>query len=169
MRKYNNGIAYAALTAGVLLSLAACDATTRPSTPLPLQATAPALRLTTQSSPSNRWSDLSDSSLWAAINERDSVVAIGLKKPGSSERGVVRGRPTLSRADWVGGISKFQHDKDLSISRIDSTHLPVIVGRIINVGALSRIRRLPFVDFVEPTRTERDQATCMTSERSPVC
>jgi hypothetical protein len=150
MRK-TNAIAYAGLTAGALLTLAACDAT-RPAAPLPIQAARPATSLTVQQAPSRRWSDLSDSALWAAINERDSVVAIGLKTPGSSARGVARGRPTLSRADWRGGITKLQHDRGLSIARIDSTHLPVIEGRILSVDGLSRIRRLPFVDFVEPAR-----------------
>jgi len=151
MPKYNKAIVHAAATAGALLVLAACDAT-RPAAPLPIQAAPPLRSLTTQQGPGQRWSDLSDTALWAAISERDSVVAIGLKTPGSSTRGVVRGRPTLSRADWRGGITKLQNERSLSISRIDSTHLPVIEGRILNIEGLSRIRRLPFVDFVEPAR-----------------
>jgi len=100
---------------------------------------------------SRRWSSQSDSALWQAVMDRDSLFAIGLKDPGQA-RGVARGRPVLSRANWANGIAHFASRSGIHIVTADSTHLPVILARLDNVSILAAFRRLPFVDYVEPAK-----------------
>ena len=95
------------------------------------------------------WVDLPDSVLWQEIVDRDTVIAVGLKVPGTS-RGVERGAPQIPGSVWVGAIHSLNAVSGFRIVSADSTHLPVVRGKPRDVATLSLIRRLPFVDYVEP-------------------
>jgi subtilisin family serine protease len=97
------------------------------------------------------WSDLSDSALWNVVAAMDSMVAVGLKAPGAAH-GVVRGRPVIARALWRASIGSLRGDPEARITGADSSHLPVVHLKLNGVRALTRLRALPFVDFVEPAR-----------------
>lgn len=96
-----------------------------------------------------RWADQPDSALWQVLIERDTLLAIGIKAPGT-DRGVARGRPVVNRGSWLAAISAIARDSGAVLVRADSTHLPVVRVRVKSLPALSRIRRLPFVDYAEP-------------------
>lgn len=95
------------------------------------------------------WSDMSDSSLWATIVKSDTVVVLGLKEVGTT-RGVERGRPTISAGQWRTRIEALESDKESPVISADRSKLPVVRVRPKDIAALSRLRRLPFVDYVEP-------------------
>lgn len=96
-----------------------------------------------------RWADQPDSALWQVLIERDTLLAIGIKAPGT-DRGVARGRPTVNRESWLSAIGAIARDSGATVVRADSTHLPVVRVKVKSLSALTRLRRLPFVDYAEP-------------------
>lgn len=95
------------------------------------------------------WAALSDSTLWATIVRTDTVVVVGLKEPGS-QRGVERGRSVVSRARWTSAIQALGADTRNRLVSSDTVRLPFARLKPADVAALAAIRRLPFVDYVEP-------------------
>jgi len=99
------------------------------------------------------WSEKSDSALWQAVVSRDSIFVIGLKAPGRGP-GVVRGKVTLLHDEWNGAAHSLMNRLDVQIVSVDTVHLPVVRMKLLNVGVLGVVRRLPFVDFVEPNQMQ---------------
>ncbi|MEP6765216.1 MAG: S8/S53 family peptidase [Gemmatimonadaceae bacterium] len=92
---------------------------------------------------------LSDTALWNAIKETDGIVVVGLKEVGSL-RGMLRGKATIARQNWKLAARGFIQDHDLKLISIDSVRYPVVRMKPLTYAGLQRIRRLPFVDYVEP-------------------
>jgi hypothetical protein len=63
---------------------------------------------------------------------------------------VIRGRPTLSRADWLDGFAAIRKQDGVEVLSADSTHLPVVHLKIHDLQTLVRLHRLPFVSYLEP-------------------
>src|SRR5690349_21733094 len=97
-----------------------------------------------------RWSTRSDQEVWNEAASVDTVFSIGLKAPGAV-RGNYRGKALMTRPEWLNAISAITGQAGVHVVRVDSTHLPVIRARIPDPSVMSRIRRLPFVDYLEPT------------------
>lgn len=95
-----------------------------------------------------QWSTQSDSALFAHTATLDTVFAIGIKIPGS-RRGIYRGRRLVDLTTWTGAHAQLAARSGVRIVKID-TLLPIIQAKIISVEALAKIRKLPFVDYVEP-------------------
>lgn len=95
-----------------------------------------------------QWSTQPDSLLFAHTATLDTVFAIGIKAPGRT-RGVYRGQWLLDEVTWAGARSDLAVRSGVRVVFVD-TLLPIIRAKITSVGALAVIRRLPFVDYVEP-------------------
>lgn len=95
------------------------------------------------------WSALSDSALWEAIAKTDTVVVIGLKEPGE-QRGVVRGKSLVSPERWKSAVRALASDAANPVQSADTLRIPMVRVRPANVSSLARLRRLPFVEYVEP-------------------
>jgi len=93
---------------------------------------------------------LPDALLWQFIAASDSVATVGVKRPGT-RRGVERGKPVVSAADWEAGRLDVSRTPDVRLLRAD-TVMPSMQVKIDGVQALRRIRANPFVDYVEPAR-----------------
>lgn len=98
--------------------------------------------------------ELSDAELWRYVAASDGRVAVGLKAPGQ-ERGVWRGRVLVGRGEWTQGRSAVLAQRGVSLIREDDL-LPVLELRLDGPGALAAVRRLPFVDYVEPVYAEQE-------------
>jgi subtilisin family serine protease len=92
--------------------------------------------------------DQSDAELWAAVQASDGRVAVGLKSPGAN-RGVWRGRVLMNATQRLQGRSAVLAQKGVQLLAVDEL-LPIVELRVTNERALAAIRRLPFVDYVEP-------------------
>lgn len=148
------GAAHMFLSLGLVAS-AGCDTDRIERATSPARATIrPATANHTMAvSPVAVWAAETDSSLWSVLAERDSAAAIGLKTPGSA-KGVERGRVLMSVPQWRAMIAKLVRQPGVEILAVDSVHLPVVRLKILDSDALSRIRRLPFVDYLEPALSD---------------
>ncbi len=90
-----------------------------------------------------------DSTIWKAISETDGTVVVGLKEVGSA-RGMVRGRATISPPSWKAAAHALAREPEMHLVAVDTVRYPVVFLRPTSLQALARIRRLPFVDYVEP-------------------
>lgn len=99
------------------------------------------------------WSDLADSLVWGAGARYDSVFMIGLKAPGAP-RGVWHGEPLVDRTTTRALRSLLLQQFGVRTVWADSLHFPQVEVRIPSLELFSRIRRLPFVDYVEPAKLE---------------
>lgn len=99
--------------------------------------------------PSGHVSNMSDSSMWEYAANTDTTFVVGLKRPGTT-RGFYRGRWYVEPADWHSYV------RDLSLAGVIpvsvDTLLPHARVKIENHSLLAAVRRLPFIDFVEPAR-----------------
>lgn len=132
----------------VFLAVAACDDATRVAAPMQA-AIPPSFQGASESSSARRWSQLSDSALFHTIANRGSVAVVGLRST-YDERGVVRGRVVLSSLQWRNAIAAVMSLEGIEVLNVDSTHLPVVKLRMRDVEALSRLRKLTTVEYVEP-------------------
>lgn len=95
-----------------------------------------------------QWVTMSNRDLWDYIVGYDSLVNVGLKAPGVA-RGIWRNQWLITPAGVLEGrravlaIPGAEFVKDL-------TGLPAIQLRVLDPSALSLLRALPFVDYVEP-------------------
>ena len=92
--------------------------------------------------------DLPDAELWRYVAAGEGRAAVGLKSPGAN-RGVYRGRVLVSGADWSRGRAAVVAQRGVTLLRAD-TLLPVLEVRLDGPAALAAVRKLPFVDYVEP-------------------
>lgn len=136
------------------LSLAACaDVTQSPPTAYDF---APSLQssVSTASVPSRtndwggEWIQMADSELWAHLVEQDSVARVGFKAPGSA-RGVWRGSILVQPSLKSDAIRSLRYIPGLELLAID-TLLPRADVKVQTIEALRVLRRLGFVDYVEP-------------------
>lgn len=137
----------------VALVLGACADEPLPTTSRP--AAAPALAAAGGVKPraaeeGGQWSALSDAELWERVAAAGGVVHVGLKSPGEV-RGVYRGQVRVSRAQWdeaARGITSRPGVRLLAAEKL----LPMLRVRVEDERTLAGIRKLPFVDYVEPAR-----------------
>jgi len=99
------------------------------------------------------WNDVSDEMMWEYIARADTQVTVGIKDP-TAARGLERGQPTASLAQRIDAFDQLQRNVQLRMVFADSTHIPIARLRPRTLEALRVLRRLPFVDFVEPANIE---------------
>lgn len=92
--------------------------------------------------------DKSDAELWTHVQASDGLVAVGLKQPGMA-RGVYRGQILVDRNQKAQGRTAVVAQRGVQLVSEDEL-LPIIEVRLADQAALSAIRKLPFVDYVEP-------------------
>ncbi|HEX2207059.1 MAG TPA: S8/S53 family peptidase [Longimicrobium sp.] len=90
----------------------------------------------------------SDAELWSLVQFSEGRVAIGLKQPGVA-RGVWRGKVLVDRNQKAQGRAAVLAQPGVQLLGEDDL-LPVIEVRLADPAALSAVRKLPFVDYVEP-------------------
>ena len=90
----------------------------------------------------------SDAELWSLVQFSEGRVAVGLKQPGVA-RGVYRGQILVDRNQKAQGRAAVLAQNGVQLLSEDEL-LPVIEVRLGSQAALSAIRKLPFVDYVEP-------------------
>lgn len=100
------------------------------------------------------WLEMSSDSLWAAIQRSGGLVHVGLKAP-DRRRGVYNGARLVSASTQTRGESAV-----LAIAgvRLERRHerMPVLRVHLSEARALETIRRLPFVDYVEPAHLPQE-------------
>lgn len=90
----------------------------------------------------------SDAELWSYVQFSEGRVAVGLKQPGVA-RGVWRGKVLVDRSQKAQARAAVLSQRGVQLLSEDEL-LPVIEVRLADQAALSAIRKLPFVDYVEP-------------------
>ena len=94
------------------------------------------------------WSTLSDSALWSYVVKADSLVDVGLKLPGAAY-GMTRGRVLLSRDERLSSSQALTAIPGVVLLSSD-TLLPIASVRLKSERALSLLREVPTVSYVEP-------------------
>ncbi|CAA9341205.1 MAG: hypothetical protein AVDCRST_MAG68-2991 [uncultured Gemmatimonadetes bacterium] len=141
------------ISLAALFALAACSDQSNPAAP-----SEPAAARAAQPIPSRAqerpgtWVERTDAQLWAAIAAADGNAAVGLKAPGAV-RGVYRGRVLVGRGDWSRGRAAVAAQPGVTLVSVDDL-LPNMEVRLSGPEALAALRRLPFVDYVEPTMVD---------------
>ena len=92
--------------------------------------------------------EMSDDALWPHVAAGGGVVTVGLKTPGAP-RGVYKGRVLVDRATWSQAERAVLAQKGVELRRRDEL-LPTLELRLANAEALRAVRKLGFVDYVEP-------------------
>ena len=104
---------------------------------------------------SKRYSDESDSSLFRLASTGDTTFVVGVKIPGT-RRGVWKGEvyvdETLRRSSQM---ALSDSSAGFRVVGGDSL-LPVLYVKVSTREALAKLRRLPFVDYVEPNTVGKD-------------
>ena len=90
----------------------------------------------------------SDAELWSVVRQSGGLVAVGLKAPGAP-RGVWRGQVLVGRSQWSQGRAAVVAQRGVQLVAADEL-LPVLEVKVADQAALSAVRKLPFVDYVEP-------------------
>jgi hypothetical protein len=98
------------------------------------------------------WSRETDASLWAGGAKYDSTFVIGLKTPGSA-RGFYHGKTLIDRLNRQMATDGLR-SRGVRILWEDSTRLPVVEVRLQDVTMLHEVRKLPFIDYIEPAKVE---------------
>ncbi|HET7459943.1 MAG TPA: S8/S53 family peptidase [Longimicrobium sp.] len=90
----------------------------------------------------------SDAELWAFVQASGGLVAVGLKAPGGV-RGTYHGRILVDRGQQAQGRAAVLAQRGVRLVSADEL-LPVLEVRLADQAALGAVRKLPFVDYVEP-------------------
>lgn len=98
--------------------------------------------------------DKSDAELWSYVQASDGLVAVGLKAPGGV-RGTWRGKVLVDRNQKSQGRAAVLAQRGVQLVSTDEL-LPVLEVRLADQAALAAIRKLPFVDYVEPVIVQQD-------------
>lgn len=96
----------------------------------------------------------SDAELWNFVQAGGGTAVVGIKKPGSS-RGTYRGKVLVDGANWTQGRNAILAQRGVTLVKTDDL-LPTVEVRLADQAALSAIRKLPMVDYVEPVMIEGD-------------
>ncbi len=99
---------------------------------------------------SGTFADFSDEALWSYIVGSNNIAVIGLKAPGAN-RGMWRGKVLLDRSQWEQARQAVLSEQGVALIWAD-TLLPMVKVRLESIAALSAVRKLPVVDYVEPTK-----------------
>jgi hypothetical protein len=136
------------LTLGAVsvLLLAGCDSATGPDGKDRSAGTPSASVASTQRS--DPWQTVTSDAMWAHVVRYDTTVTVGIKHLGAA-RGVVDGRWLLARDEFRGAVAALQAGNGAEVVQRDSLQ-PMVRLRPAGPEAIERIRRLPFVDYVEP-------------------
>lgn len=97
---------------------------------------------------SRRFRDFSDEALWKSIVQADSVADIGLKAE-NLEKGLMAGVVRISRLQREFARSAIDSIAGTLVIESD-TLLPVVRLKIESVEALKSLRRLKWIEYVEP-------------------
>ena len=95
-----------------------------------------------------------DAELWRYVQESGGHAVVGLKTPGAA-RGVWRGQVLVGTAAWSQGRAAVVAQRGVQLVRVDDL-LPTVEVRLADAAALAAVRRLPFVDYVEPLMVADD-------------
>lgn len=96
---------------------------------------------------------MSDDSLWNRVADGDSSVLLGLKAAGT-RRGTYQGRLLIGPADRVRGRDAVLALEGVTLlQEIDAP--PILRVKLRDSSTLVKLRRLPFVDYVEPAVSDR--------------
>lgn len=106
--------------------------------------------------PHSPWSRRSDDTLWYALSHSDSIATVGLKSPGTA-RGAFQDRILFAHGDAEQAARGIFNSRELELVRMLPT-LPIAVVKIRSLAALTKLRRLPMVDYVQPTTVYANQA-----------
>ena len=96
----------------------------------------------------------SDAELWSFVQQSGGRVAVGLKAAGAP-RGVYRGRILVGRAQQAQGRAAVLAQRGVQLLAADEL-LPILELRLADPAALSAVRKLPFVDYVEPVIIQQE-------------
>lgn len=99
------------------------------------------------------WSAESDSTLWLAASKLGNAFAIGVKTPGA-RRGIYKATRLVDQNTWLQAHEILARQPGEEVYKVDPI-LPLIKARINDYAAFLRIRRLPFVDYIEPALVAR--------------
>lgn len=99
------------------------------------------------------WSDVSDSVVWAGGARHDSVFMIGFKAPGAA-RGFWHGKLLVDHGTARNLREGLLQQFGLRLKWADSVNLPQAEVHVPSLAVLSRIRKLPFIDYIEPATIE---------------
>jgi subtilisin family serine protease len=146
-----------AAAAAALAFLAACaDQDGQPS---PLAPAAPAASAAQDPVPTRSeqrpgtFIELSDAELWRYVAAGEGRAMVGLKAPGN-RRGVWRGQVLVDRGAWTQGRTAVLAQRGVALVKADDL-LPRVEVRLDGPEALAAVRKLPFVDYVEPVLAEQ--------------
>jgi subtilisin family serine protease len=96
----------------------------------------------------------SDAELWSFVQASDGLVAVGLKAPGGV-RGTWKGKILVDRSQKAQGRAAVLAQPGVQLVAADEL-LPRLQVRVASQAALAAIRRLPFVDYVEPVVVQQE-------------
>lgn len=86
--------------------------------------------------------------MWAYAARNDSLITLGVKNPGAP-RGIFRGKWLVAAPAWNGALEAVRHHPGVQVVQVDGT-APMILLKVASAETLELLRRLPFVDYVEP-------------------
>lgn len=98
----------------------------------------------------------SDAELWTFVQASDGLVTVGLKAPGGV-RGTWRGRNLVNLSQKAQGRAAVLARHGVELVSVDEL-LPRLQVRVSSQEALAAIRKLPFVDYVEPVVVAQEVA-----------
>jgi subtilisin family serine protease len=96
----------------------------------------------------------SDAELWSMVEFSEGRVVVGLKQPGAA-RGVYRGEVLVDRNQRAQGRTAVLAQRGVQLLSEDEL-LPRIQVQLADQAALSAVRKLPFVDYVEPVLVQQE-------------
>lgn len=96
------------------------------------------------------WANRPDSAVWNRAASADSTVLIGMRAPGRT-RGTWRGNNLIRRDQWTQAQNAIREHPGVTVLYADSLR-PFLLARVSGVEVVSSLRKLPFVDYVEPNR-----------------
>lgn len=98
--------------------------------------------------------DKSDAELWSYVQASEGRVVVGLRAPGVA-RGVWRGKVLVDGNQKAQGRAAVLAQRGVELLSMDDL-LPRMEVRLADQAALSAIRKLPFVDYVEPVLIQQE-------------
>ena len=149
----------ATLATAALWALAACsgDAPTSAAPPSPSAARVAGPIPTRAQERPGTLIELSDAALWRHVEAGGGVATVGLKAPGAP-RGFYRGHVLVDRPTWSQADRAVLAQQGVTLLQRDDL-LPTLKVRFESQDALAAVRRLGFVDYVEPVVAAGDLST----------
>jgi len=141
------------LVALAMLALAACSDVQAPlstpdATPVTLDPAGRPIPTRAQERPGT-FADMPDAALWRHVEASGGMVTVGLKSPGSP-RGTWRGQLLIDRMGMSKTARALLEQPGVTLVRLDEV-LPTVQVRLADFETMERVRRLGYVDYVEPS------------------